>query len=43
MILDNWAGMRTRFVKVFPLEYKRALKQLHEAQQRAEPQRLAAE
>ncbi|MDZ7651739.1 MAG: glutamate synthase-related protein [Burkholderiaceae bacterium] len=43
MILDNWAGMRGRFVKVFPTEYKRALKQLHEAQHKAPPQRLAAE
>lgn len=42
MILDNWAGMRTRFVKVFPHEYKRALKQLAEAQKKAEPQKLAA-
>jgi glutamate synthase (NADPH/NADH) large chain len=24
MLLDNWAGMRTRFVKVFPHEYRRA-------------------
>jgi glutamate synthase (NADPH/NADH) large chain len=43
MILDNWAGMRGRFVKVFPHEYKRALKQLSEAQRRAPAQRLAAE
>jgi glutamate synthase (NADPH/NADH) large chain len=42
MILDNWAGMRTRFVKVFPHEYRRALKQLAEAQKKAEPQKLAA-
>jgi glutamate synthase (NADPH/NADH) large chain len=41
MILDNWAAMRSKFVKVFPNEYKRALKQLHEA--RAVPQKLAAE
>jgi glutamate synthase (NADPH/NADH) large chain/glutamate synthase (ferredoxin) len=41
MILDNWSGMRSRFVKVFPNEYKRALKQLHEA--RVVPQKLAAE
>ena len=43
MILDNWVGMRTRFVKVFPHEYKRALKQLHEAQRAVLPQKLAAE
>jgi glutamate synthase (NADPH/NADH) large chain len=42
MILDNWAGMRGRFIKVFPNEYRRALKELHESQRRAEPQRLAA-
>ncbi len=42
MILDNWAGMRARFVKVFPHEYRRALKQLAEAQKKAEPQKLAA-
>jgi len=34
-ILSNWATMRGRFVKVFPHEYKRALKQLHEAAQQA--------
>jgi len=42
MILDTWAGMRGRFVKVFPHEYRRALKQLHEARPKAQPQRLAA-
>ncbi|MFN7572146.1 MAG: glutamate synthase-related protein [Betaproteobacteria bacterium] len=42
MILDHWPAMRGKFVKVFPHEYKRALKQLHEAQQKAEPQKLAA-
>jgi glutamate synthase domain-containing protein 3 len=42
MILDNWSGMRGRFVKVFPHEYRRALKQLNHAQQKAEPTRLAA-
>ena len=40
MILDNWAGMRSRFVKVFPAEYKRALKQL--AQDKANQEKLAA-
>jgi glutamate synthase domain-containing protein 3 len=42
MLLDNWAGMRTRFVKVFPHEYRRALKELSARQQPAAPQRLAA-
>jgi glutamate synthase (NADPH/NADH) large chain len=27
-ILDNWAGYRTRFVKIFPKEYRRALGEL---------------
>ncbi|HVJ60955.1 MAG TPA: glutamate synthase-related protein, partial [Burkholderiaceae bacterium] len=30
-ILHSWATMRTKFVKVFPAEYRRALKQMHEA------------
>jgi glutamate synthase (NADPH/NADH) large chain len=42
MILDHWPALRGKFVKVFPHEYKRALKQLHEAQRKAEPQKLAA-
>jgi glutamate synthase (NADPH/NADH) large chain len=41
-ILHNWPAMRAKFVKVFPHEYKRALKQLAEAQLKAEPQKLAA-
>ncbi len=40
MLLDNWAGMRTRFVKVFPHEYRRALKQMNPRQAPAE--RMAA-
>ncbi|MGZ9032233.1 MAG: GltB/FmdC/FwdC-like GXGXG domain-containing protein, partial [Burkholderiaceae bacterium] len=41
MILDQWATMRAKFVKVFPHEYKRALKELAAAQE--EPaQRMAA-
>jgi glutamate synthase (NADPH/NADH) large chain len=36
MILDNWAGMRSRFVKVFPHEYKRALTEMH-AREAAKP------
>jgi glutamate synthase (NADPH/NADH) large chain len=42
MILDQWAAMRARFVKVFPHEYRRALKQMDEARVRSEPQKLAA-
>jgi len=41
-ILHNWPVMRSKFVKVFPHEYRRALKQLAEAQRKAEPQKLAA-
>ncbi|MGE0332785.1 MAG: glutamate synthase-related protein [Ramlibacter sp.] len=29
-LLDNWAEARSKFVKVFPSEYKRALKEMHE-------------
>ena len=29
-LLDNWAVSRTKFVKVFPNEYKRALAEIHE-------------
>ncbi len=28
-ILDHWADSRSRFVKVFPNEYKRALGEIH--------------
>ncbi|MNK66597.1 Ferredoxin-dependent glutamate synthase 1 [compost metagenome] len=31
-LLDNWAESRTKFVKVFPNEYKRALAELHDRQ-----------
>ncbi len=27
-ILDNWADYRTRFVKVMPVEYRRALREM---------------
>jgi glutamate synthase (NADPH/NADH) large chain len=36
-ILNNWAAWRTRFVKVFPHEYRRALGEM--AEQRAAQQR----
>ncbi|MDH3210714.1 MAG: hypothetical protein OEL91_10115, partial [Burkholderiaceae bacterium] len=32
-ILDRWSEQRTRFVKVFPHEYKRALGEMHAAKQ----------
>jgi glutamate synthase (NADPH/NADH) large chain len=41
-ILHDWPNKRGRFVKVFPHEYRRALKELYEAQRRAEPSKLAA-
>jgi glutamate synthase (NADPH/NADH) large chain len=31
-ILDNWADYRGRFVKVMPVEYRRALKEMEQAQ-----------
>ncbi|HUJ86514.1 MAG TPA: glutamate synthase large subunit [Burkholderiales bacterium] len=34
-ILDNWASYRSRFVKVFPREYRRALGELAVAQKKA--------
>ncbi len=34
--------MRSKFVKVFPAEYRRALKQMGEAQRTTEPQKIAA-
>jgi glutamate synthase (NADPH) large chain len=41
-ILHDWANKRSRFVKVFPHEYRRALKELHSAQQKASASKLAA-
>ncbi|RMW96945.1 glutamate synthase subunit alpha [Allofranklinella schreckenbergeri] len=40
-LLDNWQAARSRFVKVFPHEYRRALADLHARRQRAPA--LAAE
>jgi glutamate synthase (NADPH/NADH) large chain len=31
-ILDNWAGYRPKFVKVMPVEYRRALQEMEQAQ-----------
>jgi glutamate synthase domain-containing protein 3 len=42
MLLDNWLTMRTRFVKVFPQEYRRALKQITAVPAPAGTQKLAA-
>ncbi len=41
-ILHDWPNKRGKFVKVFPHEYRRALKELYEAQRKAEPSKLAA-
>jgi glutamate synthase (NADPH) large chain len=41
MIVDQWPAMRAKFVKVFPNEYRRALKELAAAQE-APAQRMAA-
>ncbi|QAU35839.1 glutamate synthase-related protein [Janthinobacterium sp. 17J80-10] len=35
-LLDDWANARTKFVKVFPTEYKRALGEMHAAAQAKE-------
>jgi glutamate synthase domain-containing protein 3 len=42
MLLDAWPAMRMRFVKVFPQEYRRALKQMPAATAPAGVQKLAA-
>ena len=34
-ILDNWSEYRHRFVKVMPVEYRRALKEIERAQELA--------
>ncbi|HEY5764094.1 MAG TPA: hypothetical protein VIS73_12875, partial [Rhodocyclaceae bacterium] len=34
-LLDNWPEVRTKFVKVFPKEYRRALGELAEAHRKA--------
>jgi glutamate synthase (NADPH/NADH) large chain len=31
-LLDDWTNSRAKFVKVFPLEYQRALRELNAAQ-----------
>ena len=31
-ILDNWATYRPKFVKIMPVEYRRALREMEEAQ-----------
>jgi glutamate synthase (NADPH/NADH) large chain len=41
-ILHDWPRQRARFVKVFPHEYRRALRQLYEARPASDKQKLAA-
>ncbi|MGQ0503345.1 MAG: glutamate synthase-related protein, partial [Panacagrimonas sp.] len=41
-LLDTWAVARERFVKVFPLEYQRALGEMHAARQAANRQEVVA-
>jgi glutamate synthase (NADPH/NADH) large chain len=41
-ILHDWPNKRRLFVKVFPNEYRRALKELHAAQNKAAPEKIAA-
>jgi glutamate synthase domain-containing protein 3 len=41
-ILHDWSNKRSMFVKVFPHEYRRALKQLHDARPATEREKLAA-
>ncbi|MBF5003836.1 glutamate synthase-related protein [Diaphorobacter caeni] len=36
-LLDNWAASRSKFVKVFPTEYKRALSEIYERKVLEEP------
>ncbi|RID98304.1 glutamate synthase-related protein [Simplicispira hankyongi] len=36
-LLDNWAASRSKFVKVFPTEYKRALSEMYERQVLEDP------
>jgi len=41
-LLDDWARSRAKFVKVFPLEYQRALSDAREAAKRLQPAAIAA-
>jgi glutamate synthase (NADPH/NADH) large chain/glutamate synthase (ferredoxin) len=36
-LLDQWATSRSKFVKVLPNEYKRALGEIHARKQAAQP------
>jgi len=41
-LLDNWAQVRTKFVKVFPNEYKRALGEISAKNAKRTPKKEAA-
>ena len=43
VILENWAAYLPRFVKVMPVEYRRALTEMAKEQARVEPQAARAE
>ena len=41
-LLDDWAASRKQFVKVMPIEYKRALKEMYAAKHALKPMQLQA-
>jgi glutamate synthase (NADPH/NADH) large chain len=41
-LLDDWANSRTKFVKVFPTEYKRALEEMHNSSMEEAAEKIAA-
>ncbi|MES2297496.1 MAG: glutamate synthase-related protein [Pseudomonadota bacterium] len=41
-LLDDWANGRSKFVKVFPTEYKRALEELHNSSMEEAAEKIAA-
>jgi len=43
MILENWEAMRPKFVKVMPVEYRRAIREMEQKKKRAADLGVAAE
>jgi len=41
-LLDDWASGRSKFVKVFPTEYKRALEEMHNSSMEEANEKIAA-
>ncbi|MGZ3184983.1 MAG: glutamate synthase-related protein [Telluria sp.] len=41
-LLDDWANGRSKFVKVFPTEYKRALEEMHNSSMEEAAEKIAA-